>query len=447
MREFLEILLEKHNYAATVVDGGRAALDALKDNEFDVVLTDLKMPEVSGLEVLRAAKTRYPHTEVVIITAFATADTAISAMKDGAYDYLTKPFKVDEILVTLDRALEKRALVTTNVELRNQLRGRYQLENLVGRSTAMQQVFDLVRRVAKSSTSVLVMGESGTGKELVARAIHTLGERKGKPFVPVNCGAIPETLIESEFFGHIRGSFTGATGDKAGLFSAANGGTIFLDEIGELPLTMQVKLLRTLQERTIKPIGGTREQQIDVRVVAATSRNLDEEVEGGRFRADLFYRLNVIPLILPPLRERREDIALLVEHFLQKYATALNFKSPPRVTVEAMGRLTAYHYPGNVRQLENVIERALTLASGDELDADAFPDLVSTTQRDVPVDTFPEEGLDLEAHVGNIERRLVSQALERTQGNRTEAARLLGISLRSIRYRLAKYGIDVHGEN
>ncbi|MCA9666089.1 MAG: sigma-54-dependent Fis family transcriptional regulator [Myxococcales bacterium] len=442
MREFLEILLARNGYDVTAVDSGINALPVLDTREFDLVITDLRMPKISGLDVLRASRDKHPHTEVIMVTAFATAETAIAAMKEGAYDYLTKPFKVDEILVTLERAMEKRNLVRANTSLRAQLSGRTRLESLVGRSSVMQRVFELVRKVAAARTSVLVMGESGTGKELVARAIHALGDRSDAPFIPVNCGAIPDALIESELFGHVRGAFTGATADKEGLFTAADSGTLFLDEIAELPQGMQVKLLRTLQERTIKPVGATRESTVDVRVIAATNRNLDEEVAEGRFRSDLFYRLNVIPIILPPLRDRREDVALLVDHFVHKYS-ALTGKTVFGVSADAMRRLAGHHYPGNVRELENLIERAVTLTSERRLDTHDFPDLGSSEHPIVAEDLeIPESGLDLDAHIGRIEQALLRVALDRTTGNRTEAAQLLGISLRSMRYRLSKYGID-----
>ena len=441
MREFLEILLRRNDYEVSVAAEGDQGVAQLDREAFDLVITDLRMPKVDGLRVLAETKQRHPATEVIMVTAFATADTAISAMKQGAYDYLTKPFKVDEILVTVERALEKRALVQTNRRLREQLSGRNKLEDIVGRSAAMQQVFELVKQIAPTKTSILIMGESGTGKELVARAIHNLGDRAEKPFVPINCGAIPETLIESELFGHKRGAFTGATEDREGLFAAAAGGTVFLDEIGELPTTTQVKLLRTLQERTVKPVGGTTEIPIDVRVVAATNRNLDDEVAAGRFRSDLFYRLNVIPLILPPLRERREDLPLLVDHFLGKYAALLG-KRIVDVDAGALALLSEYHYPGNVRELENLIERAVTLATEERISPSAFPDLQRRGQQlREPLKKLPSDGLDIDAYIGGIERQLLEQALQRTEGNRTEAARLLGITLRSLRYRLAKFGM------
>ncbi|MCC6748247.1 MAG: sigma-54-dependent Fis family transcriptional regulator [Deltaproteobacteria bacterium] len=446
MREFLEILLKRNAYQVRTADGGELGCEILTTEEFDLVITDLNMPKVGGLEVLAATKRLHPETEVVMVTAFATAETAIAAMKQGAYDYLTKPFKVDEILVTVERALEKRALVRDNVTLRAQLSDRFHLGSLVGRSSGIQQVFELIRKVAVTKTSVLIMGESGTGKELAARAIHAHSDRAEGPFVAVNCGAIPDALLESELFGHVRGAFTGATSTKEGLFATANHGTLFLDEIAELSPAMQVKLLRTLQERTIKPVGGVSELPVDVRIVAATNRNLDEEVAAGRFRSDLFYRLNVIPVCLPPLRERRADVPLLVEHFVRKFAAAQG-RAIRGVTPEALSLLCSYHYPGNVRELENMIERAVTLSPGDQLDASALPELRQrpTLPAAGSPAALPEAGLDLDMHMTEIERVLVLQALDRTDGNRTEAARLLGISLRSLRYRLAKFGMEKPG--
>jgi len=443
MREFLEILLQRMGHEVRVAEGGAAGLDELQNREFDLVITDLKMPKVGGMRIVEETKKHHPDTEVIIVTAFATAETAISAMKQGAYDYLTKPFKVDEISAVIDRALEKRSLVRDNTTLRRELEERHRLEDLVGRSDEIKKVFDIIRKVAATTTSVLIMGESGTGKELAARAVHVLSKRSEQPFVPINCGAIPDSLMESELFGHVRGSFTGASSDKEGLFAAANGGTVFLDEIAELSQPMQVKLLRTLQERTIKPVGATKEKNVDIRVIAATNQALDEQVGEGNFRSDLFYRLNVIPLRLPPLRERREDIALLVDHFLRKFAAASGQKIRG-VTPAAMALLARYHYPGNVRELENLIERAVTLNSGDEIDASALPELNrrANPTADFDVTELPKNGLDLDAHMSEIERELVMQAMDRTGGKRTDAARLLGISLRSIRYRLSKFGVD-----
>ena len=443
MREFLAIHLRRAGHRVEAAPGGSEALATLKGREFDVVITDLRMPDVDGMAVLEQSKKLHPDTQVIVVTAFATTETAIAAMKAGAYDYLTKPFKIDEVSLVVDRALERRTLARENLALRDEIKGRYRLDRLLGKSPPMQRVFDTLRKTGHGRASVLLIGESGTGKELAARALHELSQRADRPFVAVNCGAIPETLLESELFGHVRGSFTGAHADKQGLFEAAHTGTLLLDEVAELPVAMQVKLLRVLQERKIKPVGGVVEREVDVRIVAATNRDLETEVEKGTFRQDLFYRLDVIRLRLPPLRERREDIPLLVDHFLRKFS-AEHGRQVAGVDPEAMQALIAYHFLGNVRELENLIERAVILTSGDRLTIDAFPTLgglsaAAPSLTSAPL--VPESGLDLERVVEDFERSIIISALERTGGNRTEAARLLGVSFRSLRYRLSKLGI------
>ncbi|HEX7499638.1 MAG TPA: sigma-54 dependent transcriptional regulator [Polyangia bacterium] len=442
MREFLGIYLRREGYRIEVASGGTEAIAAIKSRAFDVIITDLRMPDVDGLTVLAEAKRTRPDAEVIVVTAFSTTETAIAAMKAGAHDYLTKPFKIDEVGLVVDRAMEKRRLSRENVALRDEIKGRYKLDRLLGKSPAMQRVFDILRKVASTRTSVLLIGESGTGKELAAHALHELSPRTG-PFVAVNCGAIPETLLESELFGHIRGSFTGANADKQGLFEAAHNGTLLLDEVAELPVAMQVKLLRVLQERKVKPVGGVSEREVDVRIVAATNRDLEAEVEKSTFRQDLYYRLNVIQLRLPPLRERREDLPLLVDHFIRKFS-AEHGRNVVGAAPEVMSALMLYHFPGNVRELENMIERAVTLSTADWLTLDAFPNLIGlqgAEQSPSTVGHLPESGLDLEHHLEEYERSILIKALERTGGNRTEAARLLGVSFRSMRYRLSKLGI------
>jgi two-component system response regulator PilR (NtrC family) len=442
MREFLRIALERAGHSVSIADSPAAAKLEYDRRDFDLVITDLKMPGGSGLDVLDGVKAARPHTQVVVVTAFATPETAIAAMKRGAYDYLTKPFKIDEIGVVIDRALERRALLRDNLELRAELEGRFHLDRLVGKSPAMQQLFELLRKVAPAKTSVLLSGESGTGKEMVARALHALSPRSQSRFVAVSCGAIPEALLESELFGHLRGSFTGAHADKEGLFAAASGGTLFLDEIGELGASMQVKLLRALQERKVKRVGGTVEEEVDVRVVAATNRDLEAEVERGAFRRDLFYRLNVIQIHLPPLRARKEDVALLAEHFLRKHAAAAG-RTLAGIEPDALAALVDFDFPGNVRELENLIERAVTLESADRLRRASFPELKPRTRAPVsaPSSALPDEGMDLERVLADFERDLLLQALDRAKGVRKEAARLLGITFRSFRYRLAKLGV------
>ncbi len=401
MRDFLGIYLRREGYRIETAPGGAEALAALKARTFDVVITDLRMPDTDGLQILGEAKRLHPDTEVIVVTAFSTTETAIAAMKAGAHDYLTKPFKIDEVSLVVERAMEKRRLARENLALRDEIKGRYRLDRLLGKSPPMQRVFDVLRKVASTRTSVLLIGESGTGKELAARALHELSPRTDRPFVAVNCGAIPETLLESELFGHVKGSFTGASSDKQGLFEAANNGTLLLDEVADLPIAMQVKLLRVLQERKVKPVGGITEREVDVRIVAATNRDLEAEVDKAAFRQDLYYRLNVIQIRLPPLRERREDLPLLVEHFIRKFS-AEHGRAGAAATPEVMSAFVAYHFPGNVRELENMIERAVTLATTDQLGLDAFPNLAGVhglPSSPHTVDRLPEDGLDLERHL------------------------------------------------
>ena len=443
MREFLAICLKREGHQVAVADSAQAALQALDAQPADIVVTDLKMPgDLDGLGLLRAMRDKGLDSEVIVVTAFATPETAIAAMKQGAYDYLTKPFKVDEINAVIGRAMEKRALLAQNAVLRDQVAGRWRLASLLGKSPQMHRVFDLIGKIRSTRTSVLITGESGTGKELVARALHTEGNRADQPFVAVNCGAIPEELMESELFGHARGAFTGAIADKRGLFQEADGGTLFLDEIGELSLGLQVKLLRALQERRVKPVGATEEVEVDVRVIAATNRELEEEVARGAFRTDLYYRLNVIEIRIPPLRQRKEDLPLLVEHFLRRFAAEQD-KRISGLTAAAMRQLEEYDYPGNVRELENIIERAVTLGSGPRLDAEALPPLRPRTPAaaGATVD-IPAEGIDLDRLLHDYERTILVRALDQAGGVRKRAAQLLGITFRSLRYRLAKLGME-----
>jgi two-component system response regulator PilR (NtrC family) len=455
MREFLAICLRRAGHDVTIAQSASEALDRLRAVPIDIVVSDLRMPgALDGLTLLKTIKSGSIQRaavrgaaaapidpEVILVTAFATADTALAAMKQGAYDYLTKPFQVDEINAVIGRALEKRALVEDNLALRDQLAGRARLAQLLGKSRAMQKIFEMITKIHSVRTSVLITGESGTGKELVARALHSEGARAKLPFIAVNCGAIPEELMESELFGHRRGSFTGAIADKPGMFHEAAGGTLFLDEIGELSLGLQVKLLRALQERKVKQVGATEEVEVDVRVIAATNRDLETEVSRGAFRPDLYYRLNVIELRLPPLRHRREDIPLLAEHFLRRFSIEHNRQS--RLSPEAMRRLEGYEFPGNVRELENIIERAVALSSSALIGASDLPEVkppkIALAQAPT---TLPAEGVDLDQLVSDYERTWVMRALEQTGGVRKRAAALLGISFRSLRYRLQKLDID-----
>jgi two-component system response regulator PilR (NtrC family) len=402
------------------------------------------MPKVDGMEILKAVKSASPETVVLIITAFATADSAVEAMKQGAYDYLTKPFQVDEVQLIIRNALEKRRLTTENMLLKREMASQSSFAQLVGQSEAMQKVFDVVRKVADSKSNVLICGESGTGKELVARAIHYNSARSALPFVAVNCSAVPETLLESELFGHMKGSFTGAVSNKAGLFEIANGGTIFLDEIGDTTPTIQVKLLRVIQEREFRRVGGSQDIKVDVRVVAATNKDLEKAVADGSFREDLFYRLDVIPIRLPPLRMRTGDIPLLVNHFLERFSKESG-KPKPVISQEAMHVLLEHEWRGNVRELENLIERVVAFSvEGPVTDADVRGWLhrpaAQSQQPAMPLD-LTDEGLDLEGLINGIEKDLLLKALERSKWVKKKAARMLRLNTRSFRYRLEKYAI------
>lgn len=443
LREMLSMLLTRAGYQVSVANGYRQAVKEVEElPAFDLIVTDLSMPDGSGLEVLNRAKKRDPSTEVIVITAYATTENAVQAMREGAYDYIEKPFKNDALLAIVEKALEKRAIVCENLALRERVQEASRAGNLIGKSAAMRRIMDLVRRVASAPASVLITGDSGTGKELVARALHGEGDRANAPFVAINCAAMPEQLLESELFGHEKGAFTGATSAKEGLFRLADTGTLFLDEVGELPLALQVKLLRVLQERTVRSVGGEKEYSVDVRVVAATNRNIETEVSAGKFRQDLFYRLNVIRLHLPPLRERPEDIPLLAEHFLRKHS-ALQRKNL-RFSPEALRWISNQRFPGNVRELENMVERAVTLVSGSTIELADLP--YEEQPGGVPrVELTPvrlEQGMDLDALLGDLEKRTLLAALEKARGVRKHAAKLVGMSFRSFRYRLAKYGFD-----
>jgi two-component system response regulator PilR (NtrC family) len=443
LREVLSIMLKRAGYAVTSVADGEEAIEQLQKEIFDLVITDLRMPKVDGMEVLRAVKSASPETVVLIITAFATADSAVEAMKQGAYDYLTKPFQVDEVQMIIRNALEKRRLTAENILLKREMASQSSFAQLVGQSDAMQKVFDIVRKVADSKSNVLICGESGTGKELVARAIHYNSVRSVRPFVAVNCSAVPETLLESELFGHMKGSFTGAISNKAGLFEVADGGTIFLDEIGDTTPTIQVKLLRVIQEREFRRVGGSQDVKVDVRIVAATNKDLEKAVADGSFREDLYYRLDVIPIRLPPLRLRAGDIPLLVTHFLERFSKESG-KPAPTLTAEAMHVLLGHEWRGNVRELENLIERVVAFSTGvpvTEQDVRGWLHRsVSPQSQGVPAE-LPEDGLDLEGMISGIEKELLLKALERSKWVKKKAARLLKLNTRSFRYRLEKYAI------
>jgi len=433
MRDFLQIMLEKSGYEVVIAGGVAEARQRLREVVFDVVITDLKMPGGSGLDVLAAAKEEDPSCVVFLMTAYGDTASAVEAMKLGAYDYLTKPFQVDEISLSLRNGLELRRLAIENRRLREAAVHRGGLDRIVGVSPPMQALFDLLLRTASRDCTVLITGESGTGKELVAHAIHDHSQRCDRPFVAINCGAIPETLLESELFGHERGAFTGAVAPKEGLFEVARGGTVFLDEIGEAPPLIQVKLLRAIQERCIRRIGGTEDIRIDVRFLAATNRALEEAIREGQFREDLYYRLNVIPIHLPPLRERRDDIPLLVESFLSR----LEGGEENTVDPSFLRACLEYAWPGNVRELENAVERATILSGDGVLRGDHLVAVGSATERVETV--LPPDGLDFEQWIADQERQLLAQALGRTGGVKSEAARLLHLSARSLRYLADKY--------
>jgi two-component system response regulator AtoC len=440
LREMLEAILRREGYAVEGVGSAEEALRALGERPADVVITDLRMPGMNGVELVAALHQGGSTATIIAMTAYGGTETAVEVMKAGAYDYISKPFKPSEILLTLRKAQERERLRRENLSLRRQLR-RDALSGIVFRSAEMEEVLRTIEKVAPHKSTVLVTGESGTGKELVARAIHRASPRSHGSFVAVNCGAIPPTLLESELFGHVKGAFTDAVRAKRGLFEEADGGTLFLDEIGELPHGLQVKLLRVLQEEQIRRVGETRETPVDVRIVAATARDLAEEVKVGRFREDLYYRLNVMQIHLPPLRERREDIPLLAEHFLyqanERLGTAVASIEP-----EALEALCAWRWPGNVRELENTLERALVLAGGDRLGLEDLPERIRMGGEEPAAEPPPAGDLSLKRAVRQLEEEFIRRALERTGGNRTRAAEILEISPRALLYKLKEYGIS-----
>ncbi len=446
MREFLELILKRERYNVTCARDGADALLLLKDTIFDLIITDLMMPAINGLELLKKSKEQYPGIKVIVITAFGTIETAIEAIKLGAYDYITKPFNNDDLRMRIRRALESQRIEQENILLKKKLGITDGKWDIIGVSSAMQEVFNLIERVKDTRTNVLIAGESGTGKELVARAIHYQGARKDKPFIPINCGAIPENLVESELFGHKRGAFTGAVENKKGLFLEADGGTVFLDEVGELPLQAQVKLLRAIQYKKSKPVGDAVEYPVDVRIIAATNKNLKELVKAAKFREDLFYRLNVIQIEMKPLRDRRDDIVPLARHFLDKYNREFA-KSIRDFSKEAMDILKGHYYPGNIRELENIVERAVAIEATPVILPESLPaDLLHPGEenRDQGY-TLNDIAIRFNGVIDNllntIEKGLIEDALHASSGDRTRACSILGIPMRSLRYRIKKYNI------
>jgi DNA-binding NtrC family response regulator len=429
LREAIAERLADQGFAVEQADNGERALERLAEFAFDILITDLRLPGIDGRQVLDAAVERYPEIIAIVITGFGTVKDAVDAIKQGAADFITKPFQFDALLHVLNSALEQQRLKSENAYLRSQLESRYRIDGLIGRSTVMRDLFNLLEITASTSSTVLITGETGTGKELAARAIHHNSARRSNRFVAINCSAIPETLLEAELFGHVRGAFTGAVGTRQGRFEQAHKGTLFLDEVGTMSPALQAKLLRVLQEREFERLGDSHTIKVDVRVIAATHSDLARMVAEGSFREDLFYRLNVIPVRVPPLRDRRDDISLLVQHFLQKLAAELG-RPVPGVSQEAMRRLMSHNWPGNVRELENAIERALAFSqSRPQIDVqDLTQDL--QTQPSAPAGAelwLPEDGLDFDSYISGIELSLIRRSLERTQGNKRQAARLLGL--------------------
>lgn len=439
LRHMLSVMLARQGYRVDLAGNGEEGLNALMNNVYDYILCDIRMPEMDGKTFLLRALEEHVAAPIIMMSAYGTVETAVECMKRGAYDFISKPFKKDEIVIVLKKAEERERLKEENSHLREVVADRFSYSGILSRNARMQEIFGQIRKVADLKTTILVLGESGTGKELVAHAIHQNGRRSQKPFVAVNCGAIPENLLESEMFGHVHGAFTGAYSDKAGLFEQADGGTLFLDEIGEMPLSLQVKLLRVLQESEIRRVGDSASRKVDVRVISATSRDLSVDVASGRFREDLYFRLNVFCLQLPPLRERVEDIPLLAEHFLERYGSG-NEGQPLRIEPDAMRCLMAHRWPGNIRELENIIERVCILCDDGRITSSCLPPTVRLPDGNSPADSAGDENLSIKKAEDAIERELIRKALVKTGGNRTQAAKLLEISHRSLLYKLKEYG-------
>jgi two-component system, NtrC family, response regulator PilR len=441
MRQLLTRVFDREGHQVRSAENGKLALDCLNREQIDLVISDVKMPDMDGISLLGSAREFQPDLAVIMMTAFATIETAREAFKLGADDFIQKPFDVDELKLIVNKALEHKNLIQENKALKRSQQERARLDNIIGHSAKMQSVYHLIETVAAVQSTILITGESGTGKELVARAIHNHSQRSEKPFISINCSAFAETLLESELFGYMRGAFTGATQNRKGLFEAANKGTIFLDEIGEMSASMQVKLLRVLQERKVRPVGAHEEIEIDTRVIAATNRNLQEMVKNGTFREDLYYRISVIPIELPPLRDRSEDISELVQYFIQKYCKQSG--KDLGISEQVLELLEHYNWPGNVRELEHTIERAVALESTSSIHPERLPSHITNYQPVKSVVEFglPEDGMDLPAYLDNMEKCYVLEALKRTGGNQTRAAELLGLSVRSLRHLLDKHNV------
>lgn len=451
IREFLQIMLKREKMLVDTASDGEEALKLLDQKHYDLVISDIKMPKVDGLELLSRVKAKDPNALMLMITAHGSTELAVEAMKKGAYDFLTKPFKIDDVKLRIEKALENRVLVQENVRMRKELGEKYSFANIVGASAPMMKVFDLIKRTAATSANVLITGESGTGKELVAKALHFNSPVKDGPFLTLNCGAIPEDLIESELFGHMKGAFTGAINDKKGYFEAADGGTLFLDEIGELPLSLQAVLLRVLSDGTFTPVGATEVRKSQVRVIAATNRDLEGEVQKENFREDLFFRLNVIHVKVPALRERREDIPMLVNHFVEDFSSRFG-RQTQSLASETIEMMKVYNWPGNVRELENVVERMIALEAGPNLLPDSLPAHIREPLR-ARLDSlqnhlvWKKSGVKIDDVLSVVEREFVLKALEDSKGVRKDAAKLLSITMRSLRYRLEKLGLTSSAED
>ncbi len=437
MCKFMQIMLQKEGYEVTTSQSGNEALNILKEKNYDLVIADMMMPELNGLELLSQVKSLDPDANFIVMTAYASVDTAIEALKKGAYDYLTKPFKVDEIRIAVKKALEQKRITRENISLRRQLKKEFSFDNFIGTSSQVLEMKKMAQTVAQSDSTVLIQGESGTGKELVARAMHYCSRRSDKPFVSINCAAIPETLLESELFGHLKGAFTGAIKEKEGLLKTADGGTFFLDEIATTSQAIQVKLLRVLEEKEMIPVGGTKPVEIDVRLITATNADLEHEVKAGRFRPDLFYRLNVFPIMIPPLRERKDDIKLLVFHFIEKYCERLKTKEK-KISDEVMKRLISYPWPGNVRELENAIERAVLLAKGSEITQNELPEKIMENELPSLVTEAKSNNPSLE----EIEKAYIYWVLKETGWHKSKASQILGIDNSTLYRKIEKYGLE-----
>lgn len=441
MREFMEIMLTKEGYDVTTADTPVKAINLCRKTAYDLVITDLKMPKIDGIEFLKTIKDHRPETIVILITAYASGETAINAMKEGAYDYVEKGGSIEELKQIVRQALLKNGLVSESQVPKTET-AETSFCGMIGTSREMAKVFVTIQKVANTPANILILGESGTGKELVARAIHANSSRSKMPFMAINSGGIPENLLESELFGYMKGSFTGAYADRAGLFELAKGGTVFLDEIGELPPVLQVKLLRVVQEKTFRRIGGGDDMKVDVRIISATNQNLQESVKKGEFREDLYFRLNVIPILMPPLRQRKEDIPLLTKHFIEKYAREFG-KEVRMISSYAMELLMGYAFPGNIRELENIIERGVAMETSNIILPENLVLSAQTdaAQKDIDLD-IPDQGIDLNAEMEKIEKRAIEKALQKTKGSKTKAAEILHVTFDSLRYRIEKLGVE-----